>query len=193
MSGSTGQGRPGTNEIERLGRQFQTVSNEKNAVAVRDTYPVFGEHVAGWPGGWIDPTKKPPGDIFASLILQVGPNSPGQLDADKVAAVMTALKNEHCTVFLGGVQLDTTSGRSGYLLYGFQGCGGVDMPGPGPCIAYFREELGGTVATVKRVVAQAQVVPDGRVRYVDRSKLPSLAQELLQKSGLDIMIVLTGQ
>jgi len=43
---------------------------------------------------------------------------------------------------------------------------------------------------IKQVLTPAQAIPDERVRYVDPANTRQSMQELLEKSGLDIEVVL---
>lgn len=158
-----------SSEIARLNRQLQTVSN--------------GERVAGWRDGSIDPAQKKPQDVYIALIPEGGSES---------GAVTTLLQNENYRVFSGGVSLYGAAGRTGQGLISIGDCSVAAVSGP-PCIVYFRPELKETAARIKTLLGQVQIVPDDRVRYVDPGKLAPLAQELLQKSGLDILVVLGGR
>jgi len=184
----------GSNEIKRLSQQIETVSIERNVASIRDAYPVFGQRVAGGTEGWIDASKKKAQEVYVNLVLAVRPDSPGQLDAGQIGQVMASLKNQGYQVFLGDLGLHTTSGRTSQQLFQTSphSCrlGNVQRP---PCLLYFRSDLKDTAAKLKGLVTPAQAIPDDRIRYVEPTQLEPLAQEFLQKSGLDVVIVLEGQ
>ena len=182
----------GSSEIARISRQLQTVSNEKNAASIREAYPILGERVAGWRDGYLNPAQKKAQDVYVSLVLEAGSDSRARLNEEKAGQVMTLLQNENYRVFLGGVSLYATPVRTGQGLFSISDCTVAAVSGP-PCIVYFRQELKETAARIKTLFRQVQIVPDDHFRYVDPGKLAPLAQELLQKSGLDILVVLGGR
>lgn len=182
----------GSTEIARMNRQLQDVSNEKNATSIRDVYPILGERVAGWRDGNIDPAQKKANDVYVSIVVAIGSGVPSRLSEEKVGRIMTLLKDESYSVFLGGVSLYATSARTSQSIFSIRDCSLAGVSDP-PCIIYFRPELKETAAKIRTLITQEQLVSDDRFRYVDPGKLTSLAQELLQKSGLDILVVLESR
>jgi hypothetical protein len=63
----------------------------------------------------------------------------------------------------------------------------MTVRGDPPCILYFRRDLEAVVEKTKQVLTLAQAIPDERVRYVDPANTRETMQELLEKSGLDIV------
>ena len=55
---------------------------------------------------------------------------------------------------------------------------------------YFKEELREKAIEIKNLVSPAQAIPEDKVRYVPPKGMVPLYQELLQKSALDIVVVL---
>ena len=177
-------------KVERIAEQVQKANTEKNEASVRDAYPIFGNRVAGWRDGWIDPAKKKPQEVYVALVVQQFA-SPQSLTAQKIGQAMTALENDNFRVFLGGVQLNATSGRTSQGLFNMGSCDSAGVSGSPPCVVYFRQAMRGVALKIGDVIKSAQTVPPDRVAYSDPSKLPLLGQELLQKSALDVIVVLS--
>jgi len=180
----------GSNEIARIRRQLQAVSNEKNVASIREAYPILGERIAGWRSGYIDPTQKKAQDVYISLVLEVGSDSRGRLNQGTVAQAMTLLQNEDYRLFLGGVTLYATPDRTSQGLFSISDCS-IALS-PASVYRVFSSELKETAARIKTLIRQAQIVPDDRFSLRRPGKLTPLARELLQKSGLDILVVLGG-
>jgi hypothetical protein len=64
------------------------------------------------------------------------------------------------------------------------------LPDGPPCVIYFRRELEAVAGKIKQVLTPAQAIQDERLRYVDPADTTQSMQELLEKSGLDIVVVL---
>ena len=62
-----------------------------------------------------------------------------------------------------------------------------------PCIMYFRETLKSSAMEVRYLLKVAQAVPDARILYVDPKQLDDQKRELLDLSGVDIIVVLGQQ
>jgi uncharacterized coiled-coil protein SlyX len=182
-------------QVARVSQQLKVAETQKNFASLREAYPgLFGEHVAGWRDGWIDPKAKAAGDIYVAFMLWESRSIPNKLDGVKVGEAMQSLQDHNYRVLLGPVSLFATSGRTS------QGAGasfdalscdlkGIELHGP-PCILYFNENLKMKASEVRSLVSPAQVVPEDKVKYVQPTGMEPLFQELLQKSRLDIVVVL---
>jgi hypothetical protein len=106
---------------------------------------------------------------------------------------MASLSEHKYTVFFRDVVLYATSGSTtqGVVQFAGDSCQLTASRNP-PCILYFRQALKARAAEVRHLVRSAQVVPEERINYVDPMKLEDALQELLQKSGVDIVVVLSG-
>jgi hypothetical protein len=101
--------------VQQLKQNIEAVRSEKNAASLIDIYPgLFGQHVVGTRTGYIDVSRKKPTDIY--LTLAVGAqNMSTALTAPAVGNAITLLAREGITVFVGGVSMWATSGRSSQL------------------------------------------------------------------------------
>ena len=185
-------------QVSQLSRQVEVVSNEKNLSTLRKNYPVFGERVVmASTGQLVDVQEKKPEDVYISLVVSmpmtISPSQRKVNDTD-IAAAVTALQSAGYTVFTGGIGLyaraENTS--TGMVHTSSQNCTGPDITPPiqAPCILYFRHGLEAVVEKTKQMLTPAQAIPDESIRYVEPVKSTQAMQELLEKSGLDIVIVL---
>jgi len=178
-------------EIGRLTQQVQAVAAEKNIARIREVYPIFGKRVAGSRDGWIDISQKPPHVTYINFNLAVWARN--RLSEERIGQAVTSLQARKYRVFLGPVSLYATTGTSSQGLgaefdeFGCKLAGRIP-----PCILYFDQRLKSTALEVRDLVRTAQTVPDDGVQYVEPIKLEALVQELLQKSGIDILVVLGG-
>jgi uncharacterized protein YoxC len=182
-------------QVAHVSQQLKIAETQKNVASLREAYPaLFGEHVAGWRDGWIDPKAKVAGDVYVAFMLWESRGTTDQLNGVKFGEAMQSLQDHNYKVLLGPVSLFATSGRTSQgtgASFDSASCGlkGTGLQGP-PCILYFNQNLKAKASEVKSLVSPAQVVPDDRVRYVRPTEMAPLFQELLQKSGLDFLVVL---
>ncbi len=169
---------------------IEAVRSEKNAASLIDIYPgLFGEHVVGTRTGYIDVSRKRPDDIFLTLVVSAQ-NMSTTLTAPAVGNAITSLEGDRITVFLGGVNMWATSGRSSQGLdsMGEDSCELAKLNPP--CVLYFHSGLKTRVLKLRSLLRSAQDISDDRLRYVPPETLSSTKRELLNKSGLDIVVVL---
>jgi uncharacterized coiled-coil protein SlyX len=180
-------------QIQHLSQQLKAAQTEKNVNYIREAYPgLFGQHVAGWRDGWIDPKAKATGDTYVAFILS---NKPArQLSDSKVAEVMQTLHDHGYTLFVGGVSLSATSGRTSQGLGGAFDESSCSVQGTGlheaPCILYFRERLKPKALEINGLLRAIETVPEDRIRFVSPEAMLPRWQELLQRSALDMVVVL---
>ena len=175
------------------------VSNEKNLSTLRQHYPVFGERVVlSSTSERVDAQEKKPEDVYITIVVSMSAAvhpSQRKVNAEDIAAAATSLQSMGYTVFTGGIGLHAMAERSsvGVASTSEQACGDKDMaglPGGPPCILYFRRDLEAVAEETKQELTSAQAIPDERIRYVDPANTSQAMQELLEKSGLDILVVL---
>lgn len=75
------------------------------------------------------------------------------------------------------------------MLARFNGYGNTGLNDP-PCILYFDENLKAKALEIRDLVKTAQPISDERIKYVQRSSMPKLYQELADLSGIDVVVVL---
>src|SRR5262245_57997875 len=181
-------------KIKAVAQQVKTVTTEKNTQRIREAYPAaFGERYAQFRGGEIDPREKTTQDVWMSLIF-IPLSVSRKLDPEKMGQVMTSLNEHKYRVFEGGVDL---AGRSGGYTSPVgpelrqRSCSQLAKLDP-PCILYFREALQAKAHEVRDLVRAAQIVPNDKIKFVDPKKLDSGLQESLERSALDIVLVLSA-
>jgi hypothetical protein len=181
-------------ELKAVAQQVKTVTTEKNTQRIRQAFPAaFGDRLAVYRGGYIDPSEKTTQDVYVTLVFALSSAPRSKLDPTKIGQVTTSLEEHKYRVFEGGVDLTAksdayTTGLGANL--GVNSCQQLAKLGP-PCILYFRETLQAKALEVRDLIRVAQIVPNERIRFVDPMKLDSLMQELIQKSAVDIVIVIS--
>jgi hypothetical protein len=58
-----------------------------------------------------------------------------------------------------------------------------------PCVLYFRPDLRERVLKLRLLIGSAQAISEDRFRYVQPENLSSTKRELLNRSGLDIVVI----
>ena len=182
----------GNDQIAHLTQQVQAATTAKTVATIREAYPVFGQQIAAWREGSIDPAQKRPNEIYVSLDLRLPPQSPPALKDEALAKALSLLNENRFRVFLGGVFLNATSGQASQNVYAISNCGLAKISGY-PCVMYFRQGLAEKISRLKSLLSIVQNIPDDHIRFVSPTSLPPVAQELLQKSALDVLVILGGQ
>lgn len=180
-------------ELKAVAQQVKAVGIEKNAQTVRKLYPLFGERYAAAEGyGPIDPSKKTAQDVYVFLALSLKVEGKQILDYKKVGEVVASLEERKYTVFQRSLLLISSTGQSEEALvrFGDQSCSLAEPPQTPPCILYFRQNLQKTAVEIRNMIQAAQTVPDDRIKLVDPAKMQTLPKELLEKSGIDVIVVL---
>jgi hypothetical protein len=189
----------GSEQVSQLRHQVEVVSNEKNLSTLRERYPVFGERVVvASMGERVDAQEKKPEDVYITLLVSMSPAihpSQRKVNAEDIAAAVTDLQSTGYTVFPGGIGLyaraETSSATVAQM--SSQVCEdralASSLGGP-PCILYFRRDLEAVVEKTKQILTPAQAIPDEKIRYTNPAIARPAMQELLEKSGLDIVVVL---
>jgi hypothetical protein len=180
-------------QVAHLSQQLTAAETQKSVTQIGERYPsLFGEHVALAQDGPMDPKKKKSGEVYVTFALV--DNGLQKYDADKVAEAVESLKAHGYTVLFGGIDLAAmyTNHVAGLgASFGQSSCSldgtGVHTP---PCILYFKEELREKAIEIKNLVSPAQVIPDDKIRFVQPKSMVPLYQDLLQKSAVDIVVVL---
>lgn len=142
--------------------------------------------------------EKKPEDVYITIVVSMSTAvhpSQRKVDDKSIAAAVTSLQSMGYTVFTGGIALHAMAENSSVnvALMSPQACGDKDMaglPGGPPCLLYFRRDLEAVAEKTKQMLRTAQVIPEESVRYVDPANTRPAMQELLEKSGLDIVVVL---
>jgi hypothetical protein len=173
-------------KVTHLSETVKAVETQKNVLAVRQSYPaLYGAHeVRSNDGTVLDAKAKSTSDIYVLVAMWEGTTA--IVSEDKFAAALEGLQASHYTVFQRSIYLNANSGTSGATI-AWIGVNECDAP---PCIVYFKEGLREKALHIKALVAPAQTIPDDKVRFLSPKTMSPPLQELLQKSGLDMVVVL---
>jgi hypothetical protein len=185
-----------TQQVAHLTQQVKTVETNKSITEIKSLSPgVYGEHQVtdyrGFPIGAKD--KSTEVRIVVALDQSISSQSP--LDPAKTVAVLQTLKDHHYEVFLQGVYMlaivpggssqniawinsETCNEMANYL----------NHASSRPCILYYSEAMETKVSELRTLLSPVQQF--GQVYYVPLLKLPPKEQELIQKTGVDIVVVL---
>lgn len=182
-------------QFQHLTEQVHAVQTAKNVGDVQNVYPIFGQHVARNANGWINPKQKAPGMryVYIDLSLTATPN----VSDAKVAEGLTALNDHKYTVTMGPIYTYAVAANSNQPIgmgLDANSCMYWVVPATQvPCIMYFHENFKDSAIEVRNLLMVAQAVPDDHVFYVDPKKLDAQKRELLDLSGVDIVVVLGQQ
>lgn len=181
------------NQIQQLRHEAANAILAGNTASIGQVYPSFGQHaVRTTDGGYVDSKNKQPEDIYVDFSISLRSLTPDPKLQDRAAHFMAALKNPPYHIFPPGpVFLDAISNQT------HQDIAEIDqnsciyvahLSGP-PCLLYFRTDKKDARAEIIKAARAVQPIADDHVLYVDPSKIDSLRRELLQRSGLDFVIV----
>ncbi len=182
----------GSQRVAQLSQRVETANKERNAVLLSNIYPQFGERVVSTSQGWVDPSKKRTSDVYINIMIAaqkpgVNPN----VDISKVANLMSALSNKEYTVSVGDFALYAKGQNSSTGVVNMTERDVCKSVAP-PCIIYLVPSLKEKAEEVARLSSGVQTIAADRIKYSDPKTWPSEApyQELLTKSGMDILMVL---
>jgi hypothetical protein len=185
----------GSNEIKRLSQQIERVAVERSTALIRDGYPtVFGERVAWAADGPVIPKSKRLGELFISFGIASGEKAPS-IGQEKIGQVMSSLKNRGHQVFVGYIGVQGRGEKRSQWIHYIQAedwCGIAAMKEP-PCVLYFRTDLKEAASATAALLAPAQTIAADKVCYLDPSKAGAEVREVLERSGLDLAIVLDAR
>jgi hypothetical protein len=186
-------------QVQSLNQQVQTLQGAKATLDIGTVYPAFGEHHAkAVSGGYIDAKKKPAGAIYIDLNLNLtlDPSSATPTsDQAKLVQGMTALNEHKYIVILGPIYTYAITPTSTQAVgMGLDGSSCEYWPATkvlSPCILYFNESMRAAAVEVRDLLRVAQTIPDDQIRYLDPKGLNAQKRELLNLSGVDLLVVLS--
>jgi hypothetical protein len=182
-------------KVDAVAQQVKTVTTEKNVQTIRDANPLFGERYAMADGvGALDPSKKTAQEIYVFYLLSLRVECKQPVDAKNAGEVLGYLK-ERYTVFIKPIILLASTGQREIgipVRFDENSCTLAQPSQSPPCILYFRQNLQKTAIDIRNIVRTAQTIPDDRIKFADPVKIPNLVKELLEKSGIDVIVVLGG-
>jgi hypothetical protein len=175
--------------VTQLSQQLKNVETQKNVTKVREMYPLlYGELVAGSYEGFIDPKAKKPGATW--VVLSVSSTIPtDRITAAKVAELQQSLESSGFIVFSGWVSLYKSTGRTSTGTgpsFNEASCLELANIHP-PCILYLREDLRDKAEQAQQLVNGTRTIPSDRLIF---PKLPGAIPQLIEKSAIDLVIVL---
>jgi hypothetical protein len=180
-------------QVEHLIDQVHAVQTARNVADVQAAYPLFGEHRARTWANWIPKEKQSDGP-YVSLNFDIDLSAPPQNgSAERIAGLLTALKDHKFVVLLGPINVfavSTTGTQQLGPALGLDGCGWPAPALPRPCVFYFRADLKTAAFEARDIVKPLGQVPDNRIVFVDPKGLDSYKRELLDLSHVDIAVVL---
>lgn len=180
-------------QIQQLRLQAANAIQTGNAASIGQVYPTFGQHaVRTTQGGYFDSKSKRPDDVYVDISISLRSLTPDPKLQERAAHFMAALQNLFYHVFPPGpIFLDAISNQT------HQNVAEIDeascmyvahLSGP-PCVLYFRADKEIARAKIIEAARAVQPIAEDHVQYVDPSKIDPLRRELLEKSGLDFVVV----
>jgi polyhydroxyalkanoate synthesis regulator phasin len=156
--------------VTQLSQQLKNVETQKNVTKVRD------------------PKAKKPGATW--VVLSVSSTIPtDRITAAKVAELQQSLESSGFIVFSGWVSLYKSTGRTSTGTgpsFNEASCLELANIHP-PCILYLREDLRDKAEQAQQLVNGTRTIPSDRLIF---PKLPGAIPQLIEKSAIDLVIVL---
>ena len=134
-------------------------------------------------------SQKKPEETFIVLSISEE-DAPSALTPLAVAKLETSLQDQHYTIFHNGLTLLAGSSADYTLIRGLGYGSCVDPRYSPPCLMYFKQDLKERALHVEAMVRSLQIIPDNNVHHVPIDSLQPNEAELLNKSGLDMLLVL---
>jgi TolA-binding protein len=183
-----------TQQVTHLAQQVKTVETDKSITDVKSLNPgLYGEHMVfdyrGHPIG----VKDKGTDVRIVFTLDQDRSSPSPLDPAKTATALQVIKEHHYEIFLGGVYLQASVAGGSAENIAWLNSESCSQGGPAlsrPCIVYYSDAMKTKASELRTLLSSVQQVPASQVRYVPLSRLSAREQELIQKSGVDILVAL---
>jgi hypothetical protein len=182
--------------IQQLHQAFEKVSSDKLVDTIDSRYPAFGHHeVWSRTKGYIDLSKKKAGDVYVGIDLWIADSfiKPPFSEQQFATVVSTLQDQRNFSVFLWGFDLQAVTQNGGVANIETMAGGscGLFADMSAPCLLYFRPALKDQALKLKPIIAGAQSISDNQIRYIAPDTLTPSRKELVTKSGVDIMIVLS--
>ena len=184
--------------IRLLSRNVQELDKSRIEQDINSTHPEFGSHSVKSASGEILSTRtKPANAIYVAIDVFSRDSVKPNFKSSQIAIGLTALQEHGFHTFFGQVALFASAGSTSVPLAAFnsstcQKAGLKSDPANQsvPCIVYFRESTRAKAIEARQLLDSTEHIPDDKVRLVPVTSLNEGLRELVEKSGLDMAIVL---
>jgi uncharacterized protein YoxC len=184
--------------VDDLSTKVQTLDKSRLVQDIGRSHPEFGAHVVYGPSGEIlSAATKPTGKLYVQIEVFNEDTFKPKFTPDGIAVGVSTLQDHGFVPLFGQVALFATTGQTSTPVgsLGVSSCRAAGMTsGPAqlgvPCVVYFRDDMKGRALGARDLLSGIEKIPDDHVKLVPLSKLIPAQKELVEKSGLDIVIVL---
>jgi hypothetical protein len=180
-------------QIQQITKQAANAMQSGNVGSISRSYPAFGQHVVHMMDGQVfDSVQKRPEDVFVDILMSIRSLTPSPNLQEQAAAFMSQLQGHSYRVLpVGRISLFAVTSQSSQDLADIDEnicvyVGGLSGP---PCILYFRTDKVDARTEIIKDARAVEPIGDDHIKYIDPSKVDPLRKELLQKSGVDFVIV----
>jgi acetolactate synthase small subunit len=176
------------NTSQQLGQSIESLRVNQTTQSVLSAFPILGERIVrARDGRVLDAARKKPNQIY--VVVGIDSIKQPPFTAEALAKLENSLQKEGVTIFHSGVALLSGSPNGGYVgIATISGC--QPVLAVKPCILYFNPALKDRVGRMQAELRALQNIPDDHVSYGPITGFPKIDQELLSKSGLDIVVIL---
>jgi hypothetical protein len=184
--------------VDYLSTKVQTLNKSRLVQDIGRSHPEFGAHIVYGPSGEIlSAETKPTGKLYVQIeVFNEDPFKP-KFTPDGIAVGISTLQDHGFVPLFGQVALFATTGQTSTPIgsLGVSSCRAAGLTsGPAqlgvPCVIYFRDDMRARALEARDLLSSIEKMPEDRVLMVPISKLIPAQRELVEKSGLDIVIVL---
>jgi hypothetical protein len=179
-------------KIQHLKDQISAASYNKNEHHITDVYPVLAgvQRVQAADRQVLDVNDKAKDETYVSLNVSLTGRAHPITGTDQITRALGALTGWKYRTFFGDIALlpDSSNAHSGptATIEG-QFCDAHNIPIP--CIVYFDQSKGSSAYQAARRLDNVWDFDKNHIRYVDSKSLSTELQQLIQKSGLDLLVI----
>jgi len=187
-----------TKAVNILTQQVQHLSNTKIEQQINNLHPEYGAHYVISQGGErLSKDKKNAGQTYVVIDLYNENAADPKISQSAFTAGIQALQSNGFHPMLGQLSLAAGSGSTTVMFGGFNTsmCVVLHLSGSpssqgAPCIVYFDENLRSRALEAQRLLLPTEGIPDDSIKFIPVASLPPLMKEIVERSGVDMGIIL---
>lgn len=184
--------------VDNLATTVQTLNKSRLVQDIGRSHPEFGAHIVYGPSGEVlSAQTKPTGKLYVQIEVFNEDTFKPKFTPDEIAGGVSTLQDHGFVPLFGQVALFASTGQTSTPIgnLGAASCRAAGIASNSahlgvPCVVYFRDDIRNKAIEARDLLSVVEKIPDDRVGMVPISKLLPAQKELVEKSGLDIVIVL---
>lgn len=181
--------------LDNVKREMKDYATARSIQDVKEAYPVFGKRMAiDRRGRGLAKANKPAGFRLVDIVAEI-PQRLKDADAvqERLATVESKLNTHKYSVIWGEIALVATSGLVTQGMGSLNSNLCVNSGSAPPCVIYFQKDGKDGANEVARIVSMGQRIDAEHILQGDFNKLGPNIRELVDLSGVDMVVVLGGE